>query len=61
MSEVPLYRTPVKSIPRKGTAPDASYAPLDSGGDGYRGVSLIRNTPLLGPYSKTVPRVLWWH
>ena len=26
----------------------------------YRGTSLIRNTPLLGPYSRTVPRVLWW-
>ena len=24
----------------------------------YRGTSLIRNTPLLGPYSRTVPRVL---
>ena len=24
----------------------------------YRGTSLIRNTPLLGPYSRT--RVLWW-
>ena len=26
----------------------------------YRGTSLIRNTPLLGPYSRTIPRVLWW-
>ena len=26
----------------------------------YRGTSLIRNTPLLGPYSRTKPRVLWW-
>ena len=25
-----------------------------------RGTSLIRNTPLLGPYSRTMPRVLWW-
>ena len=24
----------------------------------YRGTSLIRNSPLLGPYSGTVPRVL---
>jgi hypothetical protein len=29
-------------------------------GIGYRGTSLIRNTPLLGPYSRTLPRVLWW-
>ena len=31
---------------------------------GYRGTSLIRNTPLLGPYSRTYSRtktrVLWW-
>ena len=26
----------------------------------YRGTSLIRNTPLLGPYGRTLPRVLWW-
>ena len=25
----------------------------------YRGTSLIRNTPFLGPYSRSVPRVLW--
>ena len=26
----------------------------------YRGTSLIRNSPLLEPYSRTVPRALWW-
>ena len=26
----------------------------------YRNTSLIRNSPLLGPYSTTLPRVLWW-
>ena len=26
----------------------------------YRGTSLISNCNLLGPYSRTVPRVLWW-
>ena len=26
----------------------------------YRGDSLIKNTPLLGPYSRTIPRVLRW-
>ena len=25
-----------------------------------RGTSLIRNTPLLGPCSRTIPRVLCW-
>ena len=28
--------------------------------DLYRGTSLIRNTPLLGPCGRTMPRALWW-
>jgi hypothetical protein len=30
------------------------------GGVGYRGTSLMRGTPLIGPYRRTIPRVLWW-
>ena len=26
----------------------------------YRGTSFISDSPLLGPYSRTLPRVLWW-
>ena len=26
----------------------------------YRGTSLISNSPPLGPYSRTMPRALWW-
>ena len=26
---------------------------------GYRGISLIRNSASLGPYSRTMPRALW--
>ena len=26
----------------------------------YRGASLIRNCPLLGPYSRPMPGPLWW-
>ena len=26
----------------------------------YRGTSLMKNMPFLGPYSKTLSRVLWW-
>ena len=26
----------------------------------YRGTSLIRNRPPLEPYSRTMPRALWW-
>ena len=29
-------------------------------GEAYRGTSLIRNNPTLGPYSRTIPRVRWW-
>ena len=28
--------------------------------NGYRGTSLIRNRPPLGPYSRSMPRVLQW-
>ena len=26
----------------------------------YRGISLIRVCPTIGPYSRTIPRALWW-
>ena len=26
----------------------------------YRGTSLIRNSAPVGPYSRTIPRALWW-
>jgi len=26
----------------------------------YRGTSLIRNNPSLGPYRRLMPRALWW-
>ena len=29
-------------------------------GPSYRGTSLIRNSAPLGPYSRTMPRALWW-
>ena len=49
MSEVPLHD-------KAGGA--HSMHPGSRGG--YRGTSLIRNVLLLGPYSRTIPRVLWW-
>ena len=30
------------------------------GESGYRDTLLTRNTPLLGPFSRTIPGVLWW-
>ena len=33
---------------------------LACGDELYRGIALIRNTPLLGPYGRTIPRVIWW-
>ena len=48
MSEVTLYGGPVGKRLHQITAPL------------YRGTSLIRNNPLMRPYSRTMPRVLWW-
>ena len=28
--------------------------------EAYRGTPLIRNRPILGPYSRTIHRALWW-
>ena len=33
--------------------------PNSAGTSVYRGTSLIRNTPLLGPYRMTIPWDLW--
>ena len=43
------------SILTAGTTPPQLVEELD-----YRGTSLIRNNPLLAPYNRTIPRVLWW-
>jgi hypothetical protein len=57
MSEVPLYMVTrgVRCCPGRREGPEVEVA-LPR----YRGTSLIRNTPLLGPYSRTLPRVIWW-
>jgi len=59
MSEVPLYMSPGVCVAAwgGGKAPRSRLLFPDTG---YRGTSLIRNTPPLGPYSKTLPRVIWW-
>ena len=48
MSEVPLYSV-------SGGVTNADVTPIE-----YRGTSLIRNRYPLGPYSRTMPRALWW-
>ena len=48
----------LKLGPRSGpstTSSDLGISPFP-----YRGTSLITNTPLLGPYSRTLPRFIWW-
>ena len=40
------------------TPQDASSEEIPQ--DVYRGTSLIRNGAPLGPYSRNVPRALWW-
>ena len=39
------------------TRPPSCGAPA---GGAYRGTSPIRNSPLLGPFSRTVYKALWW-
>ena len=41
---------------------DASARPRLVTGDfhSYRGTSLIRNSPPVGPYSRPTPSALWW-
>ena len=56
--------------PLSKTAPQAKYfkwvqclhfpGPPQEQGPPYRDTSLIRNTPLPGPYRRTDLRVLWW-
>ena len=33
---------------------------LSRGATHYRGTWLIRNNPPLGPFSRTMPRAIWW-
>ena len=56
MGEVTLYRT---DAGRRMGSVCSSVLVLPFHSVEYRGTSLIRNTPLLGPYSRTIPRVLW--
>jgi len=53
MSEVPLFlHNPKPGIPSADRGVDASSSVV------YRGTSLIRNNPPVGPYRKPMPRVL---
>jgi len=47
-----VYRYSWLEVPSSLDAPENVYI--------YRGTSLIRNSLSLGPYSRTVPRALWW-
>ena len=56
MSEVPLYRRREEEC----SALRARLALFDpSSFTGHRGTSLIRNTPLLGLYSRTMSIAIW--
>jgi len=65
MSEVPLYTLrpvlpSVKALPqpRRGYMHAAVMVSIKV--SLYRGTSLIRNSAPLGPYSRAMPRALWW-
>ena len=52
--------TPLLHMARHQEAgPNLKTASLSKKYSRYRGTSLIRNTPLLGPYRRPMPRVLW--
>ena len=51
---LPVYFEPHSGIRRGESASRVRRAVT------YRGTSLIRNNALLGPYSRTMPRALWW-
>ena len=43
--------------------PDLPVRALKAGGgasSAYRGTSVIRNSAPLGPFSRIMPRALWW-
>ena len=46
----------VHAIQEKTEGRDRKVYPLSD----YRGTSLIRNSAPLGPYSRAMPRVIWW-
>ena len=50
MSEVPLYLNTLSNLDLMASAPEALC----------RGTWLIRNSAHLEPYSRTIPRTLWW-
>ena len=51
----------IQALIKFGRGPDWHWSNyLASVHRGYRGTSPIRNTPLLGPYSRTLPRVINW-
>jgi hypothetical protein len=50
----------LRRILKSVTTPSVSHGRGGGIARGYRGTSLIRNTPLLEFYCRTEPRVLWW-
>ena len=55
-----MYTFSVRTIYQKDEEEGAGKVlPLEDKREPCRGTSLIRNRPLLGPYSRTVSRALW--
>ena len=58
MSKVPLYARTTGVARSSGHTIEDPHPKLKFGP--YRGASLIINSAPLGPYSRTMPRALWW-
>jgi len=54
----PTSRTELASLRQVGSI--ALWVSVSGVGLVYRGTSLIRNSAPLGPYSRNMPRALWW-
>ena len=59
MGEVPLY-LPATSVQGSLETKDTHSLGVLYSSKGYRGTSLIRNNPTPVPYSRPIPRALWW-
>ena len=62
---VALSRMGAVALSRSTGAADSAREVVQSAGTCFgvevnRDTSLIRNSPPLGPYSRTKPRALWW-
>jgi hypothetical protein len=55
-----LVRFGLRMVQGSGFRVQGSFVDVVCDAKPYRGTSLIRKRPSLGPYSSLMPRALWW-